>query len=210
MRAMDWNSLGKMDQLTPQVQRHLTKVYAALSGALLAAVLGAYYGWKFAVTGVWTQIALFGCILGLSMVQGEIHDRMIVSCELSAVKPCLIAIFRRCVQSAHHFPCRWLPYGMQLESSSGYGRISQSSAYRYCYDGNCHDFYMLLPICNVREASSLPLLGRHAWVRNVDSVHLQVSMRFSSTLLLVIFFNITSCRSSQRRFLTSCPLRVPN
>uniref|UniRef100_A0A7S0E806 Bax inhibitor 1 n=1 Tax=Hanusia phi TaxID=3032 RepID=A0A7S0E806_9CRYP len=77
MRNMDWNSIGKMDQLTPQVQRHLTKVYAALSGALLAAVLGAYYGWKFAVTGVWTQIALFGCILGLSMIR-DVYNRLIV------------------------------------------------------------------------------------------------------------------------------------
>eukprot|EP00960_Hanusia_phi_P040824 754672-Hanusia_phi.AAC.1 len=141
MRNMDWNSLGKMEQLTPQVQRHLTKVYAALSGALLAAVLGAYYGWKFAVTGVWTQIALFGCILGLSMIRANVC---------------------RCVQQVDRFPCSWFSDGLQLEPSSCYGCVAQSPADRHCTYGNCHDLHLLLPLCYVCEASTLPLLGRHA------------------------------------------------
>jgi len=53
------------------VARHLQKVYATLSGGILAATLGAFVHYKFHVAGMMTQLALFACIIGLMFVKGK-------------------------------------------------------------------------------------------------------------------------------------------
>jgi len=71
-RPLNWSALGKFDNLTPQVQRHLQKVYATLSGGILAATLGAYVDYKFHVAGMMTQLSLFAAIVGLMFISGGI------------------------------------------------------------------------------------------------------------------------------------------
>lgn len=72
-RPLNWNALGKFDSLTPQVQRHLQKVYATLSGGLLAATLGAYVDHKFHVAGMASQLSFFAAVIGLTFVAGLVR-----------------------------------------------------------------------------------------------------------------------------------------
>ncbi len=72
-RPLNWNALGKFDSLTPQVQRHLQKVYATLSGGLLAATLGAYVDHKFHVAGMVSQLSFFAAVIGLTFIAGLVR-----------------------------------------------------------------------------------------------------------------------------------------
>lgn len=66
--------MGKMGDISPQVQQHLLKVYATLSTGILAAALGSYMHYKFYVAGVMTQLALFATIIGLNFIHGAALD----------------------------------------------------------------------------------------------------------------------------------------
>jgi FtsH-binding integral membrane protein len=70
-RPLNWSALGKFESITPQVQKHLQKVYATLSGGVLAAALGAYIDSKHHVAGMMTQLSLFAAIIGLVFIKGE-------------------------------------------------------------------------------------------------------------------------------------------
>lgn len=70
-RPINWSALGKFDTITPPVQKHLQKVYATLSGGLLAAGLGALIDSKHHVAGMGTQLGLFGAIIGLMFIHGK-------------------------------------------------------------------------------------------------------------------------------------------
>jgi len=72
-RPLNWNAIGKFDNLTPPVQRHLQKVYATLSGGILAATLGAYVDHKFHVAGMMSQLSLFAAIIGLTFISGFVR-----------------------------------------------------------------------------------------------------------------------------------------
>merc|ERR1711865_696216 len=74
---MNWSALGKFDNITPAVQRHLQKVYATLSGGILAATLGAYVDNKFHVAGMMTQLSLFAAIIGLMFIK-DMFNRLAV------------------------------------------------------------------------------------------------------------------------------------
>jgi len=76
-RPMNWSALGKFDNITPAVQRHLQKVYATLSGGILAATLGAYVDNKFHVAGMMTQLSLFAAIIGLMFIK-DMFNRLAV------------------------------------------------------------------------------------------------------------------------------------
>mmetsp|Transcript_16335 Transcript_16335/g.39842 ORF Transcript_16335/g.39842 Transcript_16335/m.39842 type:complete len:242 (+) Transcript_16335:128-853(+) len=76
-RPMNWNALGKNGEITPAVQKHLQKVYATLSTGILAIALGVYLDAKFGVSGVMTQIALMGAVIGLAFVQ-DVYNRLAV------------------------------------------------------------------------------------------------------------------------------------
>eukprot|EP00802_Teleaulax_amphioxeia_P006563 Tamp_06567.p1 GENE.Tamp_06567~~Tamp_06567.p1 ORF type:complete len:258 (+),score=58.98 Tamp_06567:298-1071(+) len=76
-RPLNWNALGKFDSLTPQVQRHLQKVYATLSGGLLAATLGAYVDHKFHVAGMASQLSFFAAVIGLTFV-ADMYNRLAI------------------------------------------------------------------------------------------------------------------------------------
>ena len=67
---MNWSALGKMADISPQVQQHLLKVYATLCTGILAAGLGAFVDYKFYVAGIMTQVALFAAVIGLNFIHG--------------------------------------------------------------------------------------------------------------------------------------------
>ena len=70
-RPLNWSALGKFDSISPQVQKHLQKVYATLAGGILAAALGAFIDSKHHVAGVMTQLSLFAAVIGLMFIKGE-------------------------------------------------------------------------------------------------------------------------------------------
>jgi hypothetical protein len=70
-RPMDFASLGKFTQLSPAVKSHLSRVYATLSGGLLAVALGVYIDEKFRVSGLATQLLFIAMAVGLNMITGE-------------------------------------------------------------------------------------------------------------------------------------------
>merc|ERR1711934_688768 len=76
-RPINWSALGKFDTITPPVQKHLQKVYATLSGGLLAAGLGALIDSKHHVAGMGTQLGLFGAIIGLMFIH-DVFNRLAV------------------------------------------------------------------------------------------------------------------------------------
>ena len=67
---MNWSALGKMADISPQVQQHLLKVYATLCTGILAAGLGTFVDYKFYVAGIMTQLALFAAVIGLNFIHG--------------------------------------------------------------------------------------------------------------------------------------------
>jgi FtsH-binding integral membrane protein len=76
-RPLNWSALGKFDNISPPVQKHLQRVYATLSGGILAATLGAFLDYKFHVAGMMTQLSLFGAIIGLSFIS-DVYNRLAV------------------------------------------------------------------------------------------------------------------------------------
>lgn len=76
-RPLNWSALGKFDSISPQVSKHLQKVYATLAGGILAAALGAYIDSKHHVAGVMTQLSLFAAIVGLMFIK-DVFNRLAV------------------------------------------------------------------------------------------------------------------------------------
>ena len=75
-RPMNFEALGKFNNLTPKVQRHLMQVYATLSSGLLAMALGVFLDYKFYVAGTMTQILTFVMIAGLTFVAGTLFRKL--------------------------------------------------------------------------------------------------------------------------------------
>ena len=147
-RPLNWSALGKFDNISPPVQKHLQRVYATLSGGILAATLGAFLDYKFHVAGMMTQLSLFGAIIGLSFISGK-RDAVVVSVWLACVvsfwsdlrfpdaksTPHIVgghvisrrfSCTRRCVQQARSFPCRGSPHGHQSRPSARASRFLQA------------------------------------------------------------------------------------
>ena len=95
-RPINWSALGKFDTITPPVQKHLQKVYATLSGGLLAAGLGAVIDSKHHVAGMGTQLGLFGAIIGLMFIHGKsparatLHARPLLGWGVGAAIQCCL------------------------------------------------------------------------------------------------------------------------
>lgn len=66
-RNFNMDALFKMDDMTPSVQKHLTKVYSSLAATLLAASVGAYIHMSvMAIGGMMSSIACMGLMMWLS------------------------------------------------------------------------------------------------------------------------------------------------
>ena len=84
---MNWSALGKMADISPQVQQHLLKVYATLCTGILAAGLGTFVDYKFYVAGIMTQLALFAAVIGLNFIHGvaPTNRPLLPSCSIICV-----------------------------------------------------------------------------------------------------------------------------
>jgi len=78
-RPMNWSAMGKMADISPQVQQHLLKVYSTLCTGILAAALGSFVHHKFHVAGIMTQLALFAAVIGLNFIH-DTANRLAVFC----------------------------------------------------------------------------------------------------------------------------------
>lgn len=78
LNRMDVQSLLKLNDVSPQVQQHLSKTYSTLTAMVLAAAAGAYVHMLFHLGGTLSTIALFGVLFYLSAnrampVQQRLH-----------------------------------------------------------------------------------------------------------------------------------------
>lgn len=57
----------KANDISPEVQRHLSEVYLMLAGAVAVAAAGAYTHLLFNLGGLLSLLATFGCMVRLSV-----------------------------------------------------------------------------------------------------------------------------------------------
>jgi hypothetical protein len=158
---MDFASLGKFSQLTPDVKQHLSRVYATLSGGLMAVALGVYLDEKFRVAGLMTQLLFIAMAVGLNFVAGKttscmpalfiFHQKSMLFFSHSShrlvffwLDTGLVFFSARCVQQAHHLPRGWPPHGLQFGPTR---ELDAPLLSRHCYHGDhgdLRDFCVLL------------------------------------------------------------------
>jgi len=80
-RRIEWNALGKTENITPQIQQHLVNVYTTLTLGILLAALGAITFLKTHVGGTLTFLSGILLIFWLVMTpKQEVSKRLAIFC----------------------------------------------------------------------------------------------------------------------------------